>query len=169
MDARTTPGWARIPILLGLGLLAAYFLGGWAFALGAPRPAWAVKLGDIWWLGNWQMFTLTDREARLFVAEAEVDGTWQRFDMQALFPARWESGHRFNRSSWLGRPAVMRVVGQATCGRHPDAPTRVRFYQLRWRKRLGRSPLPPPEQARVSEPFTWDCARAVALPRGRRI
>lgn len=168
MVERTTPAWARLPVLAGLAVLAAYFVACWSFALGAERPAWAERVGEVWWVGNWQMFTVTDVDARLFVAEAEVDGAWQPVDIQALFPARWESGHRFNRAAWLGRPSVLRVVGQATCRRHPERPTRVRFYGLRWKKKLGRSPLPPPRNARSTEPFEWDCARTVALPKGRR-
>lgn len=169
MDARTTPPAARVPVLLGLGVFAAYLLLCWAFALGKARPAWAEAVPDVWWLGGWQMFTLTDRENELLRAEARVDGAWVPLELETLFPTRWESGLRFDRSSFWRNKGTMRVLAEATCGRHPQHPDRVRFHAVAWRKRLGRAPLPVPADAKRTDLLEWACGRPVPQPRGRRL
>lgn len=165
MDAHTTPPWARVPILLAFSVLVAYFVVCWWIALGAQRPAWTASLPDIWWFGNWQMFTLTDKHNEILQAEAEISGAWQDVKLDVLFPTRWESGLRFGRSGFWQSGARLRTLAAATCGRQPQAPTRVRFYTLSWPKRLGRPPIPP-KKAKRKDLLTWDCSKPWPLTPG---
>jgi hypothetical protein len=158
-DARTTPRMLRVPILLGLAVLAAYYVDCWRHALGNGEP------DALRFLATWQMFTLRDATHSEVFAEEEVDGAWGPVDLEALFPTRWESGPRYARSSFWKSPARMQVLAASTCGRSPDHPTKVRFHVERWPKTLG-SLKQPKKKMKREELVEWTCGRPVALPRG---
>jgi hypothetical protein len=160
LDARTTPPALRIPILACLVLLAGYNGWCWKNALGEGEPSLAR------WFATWQMFTLRDPGHSVVRAEVEVAGAWTPIDLEALFPTRWESGPRYARTSFWKSTARMRVLAAATCGRHPDHPTRARFSVDRWKKTLGSSGSR--RRGLTSEELLdWSCARDVSLPQGR--
>jgi hypothetical protein len=156
-DARTTPRWLRIPVLLVVGGLAAYFATCFTYALGDSMPRWV-------WAGNWQMFTLKDPGHSTMIAEAlGEDGEWAPIDLAALFPTQWDSGPRFGTSPFRRNATWMKTLAAATCGRHPASPGAVRFTELRWNKRIGRMDQSP-KKAKEKALLTWDCANGVRLP-----
>lgn len=165
----TTPPGRQLPILALLVALACYFFACYWPALEERQPAWVQEHPWVWWMGNWQMFTLLDTGQSLVVAERRVDGAWSAIELEALFPTRWESGPRYARSSFFNNPHNLAVLGAATCGRLPQRPERVRFFRLTWAKRLGRLDRVPPRKVKRRELLEWDCAQTVALPTGRRL
>jgi hypothetical protein len=160
VDARTTPSWARLPVLALLALLTGYNVWCWSHALDESAPPSTSR-----WFATWQMFTLLDPGHSELVAEAEIDGQWQPVDLVALFPTKWESGPRYARSGFWENGARLRVLAAATCGRHPAHPTRVRFHSERWKKTLGQVKQPQ-RHLRKEDLLDWDCTKQVSLPRG---
>lgn len=166
--ARTTHPALQVPVLLGLGMLAAYFIACYAFALESGRvpPRWLPPVAL--WMGNWQMFTLLDKGHSALAAEmgSEAAG-FAPVDLDALFPYRWESGPRYARASFRRSRVHLEILGEATCGRlaarGEPAPEAVRFVELRWKKRLGRAKQPA-DHATRKELFTWRCGGAPRLP-----
>jgi hypothetical protein len=156
-DARTTPRWAQVPVLVLLSLLTVYELACFHFTLGKEPPAWI-------WLGSWHMFTHLPSSHSRIDAEAELDGRWRPIDLEPLFPTRWDSGLRFAREA--SNPARMRVVAASACRRHPGAPERVRFTRVRWPVVAG-SAAPAPGSEQREPIVTWRCGRSVSLPAGR--
>lgn len=168
-DARTTPRWLRVPVLLLCGLLAAYFGTAYTYALEKDGPDWLRRHPWSLWLGTWQMFTYIDPASTIIEAEARVDGEWMDIDLEGLFPYRWESGPRYARSSFRKSGSKMAALGSATCSRlrrleDIDA-DRVRFRSIRWKKKKGRNPQPR-EKAQVKALLDWDCERSARRPTG---
>lgn len=144
-----------------LACLSLYFLGCFHWALRADAPRWTA-------LGVWSMFALEQRRHFEIDAYAEIDGAWKPVDLAALFPYRWESGYRWERNSFRRSPTRMRRLGASLCRRHPERPARVRFDEVRWRKRLG-SREQPRHDPKVSLLVEWSCSDSVRLPRGRTL
>lgn len=165
-DARTTPRWLRLPVLVLLGVFATYNVWCWRNALHEGAPVSEPHgFAEARWFATWQMFTLLDPGHSELVAEAEVNGTWEAVDLETLFPTRWESGPRYARSGFWENGARLRVLAAATCGRHPSHPTRVRFHSERWPKTLGKMKQPK-KKLRKEDLLDWDCAKTVRLPAG---
>lgn len=159
-DARTTPRALRLPVLALLVCFAGYNFWCYQNALWTGAPSVAR------WFATWQMFTLLDGGHSELVAEAEIGGVWEPVELEALFPTRWESGPRYARSSFWETTSKLRVLGAATCGRHPEHPTRVRFHSERWKKTLGTT-RQKKRNLKTQELLEWSCARPVSLPKGR--
>lgn len=167
-DERTTPPALRLPALLLIALVVAWFGASYRFALGGAQPEWARPWPWAWWFANWEMFTMIDDYAAIVRAEALVDGEWRRVDLEALFPTRWESGPRYARSAFYNSPPFMAVLADSTCGRLPTRPTKVRFHRVSWKKTLGVSNRKPPKDAQKKLLLEWSCAREVERPGGVR-
>ena len=170
-EARTTPERLQIPGLIGMGLLAAYFLLCAAVALEKEYPPFIAEHPYSVWLGNWQMFTLLDRRHVMLEGQAKVDGQWEKIDLEALFPTRWESGPRYGRPSFPEDVDRMYVLAQATCRRLAAAgaePDELRFRQVRWEKVLGQAsqPVQDPEGRGL---ISWRCSEEFVLPAGVRL
>lgn len=175
-DVRTTPGWVRPIVLAVLLATAGYFGLCYRFALNKDRPdgGWTHWQAYGLWFGGWQMFTTRDRNHAVLEAVGLVDGAWVPIDLEGLFPARWESGYRFDRSSFRRSRSRMAVLAAATCGRmaaHPDLtePSQLKFFEIKWRKTLGSAEQPRTKVVVNREVMDWRCGRPVNLPNGRRI
>ncbi len=165
-DARTTPRWARIPVLLLLGCLFGYEYAAYHYALDAEKPGWLQRNPYALWPATWQMFTYLDRRHNRVDAEVLADsGEWVAIDLEEYFPYRWESGPRYARSSFRKSPTRMRTLAQATCHRIEPRPDKIRFKHTRWGKTLG-SKTQPPRKEEVSTILTWDCEDHFRLPKG---
>lgn len=139
-DARTTPQFLRIPAVMLLFGLAALFEGAFEQNKDGGAPNWISRCPDLYWMSGWSMFTSRNRTQMMVTADAERAGAWSPVDLGALFPARWESGLRFERDWILASNPMMRAVAEAACGRmaaRGERAERVRFNVARWRKRLG--------------------------------
>jgi len=141
----------------------------YTWALEKDLPDWLRKNPWSLWLGTWQMFTHIDPSFTIVHAEAQIDGTWQDIDLEALFPYRWESGPRYARTSFRRSQTRMRTLAQATCHRlHQEdgiIAQRLRFRSERNAKTKGASPQPK-RKTRVETLLEWDCSRTYPLPKG---
>ena len=175
-DARTTPPWLRGPALalcLGLALL---FGSAWYETLDDTPRTWIGRRPGLYWASNWSMFTNRNRKHRMLRASARYieDGDWERVYLVQWFPARWESGLRFDRTSFTNSPSRMRTLAAALCGRmaaHPEhaAPHEVRFTLVTWRKTLGSRQQPRKRRVRRRKLLEWECGRTPPRPpSGRR-
>jgi hypothetical protein len=167
----TTPPGRQVPGLIGLSLVAAYFLLCMSMALKDEYPPFLEAHPYVLWLGNWQMFTVLDRRHVILEAEALAEGQWETVDLEALFPTRWESGPRFGRPSFPEKKSRMYILAQSTCRRMEaagQAPAQVRFRQVRWLKRPGESDQSrrDPERRNL---ITWTCSDEFPLPTGVRL
>jgi hypothetical protein len=171
-DARTTPRWLQLPGLIFLLLLSGYFLTAYAAALGKDPPQVVREHPYAFWFGTWQMFTLLDRRHSVLESEVLIDGAWQPLELETLFPYRWESGPRYERSSFWSNRARLRVLAHAACTRLEDqqgiSAEQLRFHSVRWGKTLG-SQTQPRKKAKTEELLVWTCGQSVSLPKGRRL
>ena len=165
---RTTPSWARVPVLVGLALLVAYLLVCVGHTLGrrAPTGILADQPG-ILWFGTWEMFTIRDIGNTEVRARAHIDGSFQDVDLEALFPTRWESGPRYQRTAWkveyLGQ-----MLAYSTCQRLPEARA-VELTKVTWVKEIGRYDAEPPPDAKHEVVLVWPCHETPELPPGTRL
>jgi hypothetical protein len=173
-DARTTPRWLQIPVLLCMGVLVFYLTTANLWALKQHRPpSWTRHIPGYTWFGAWKMFTGRDPGHSMIVAQAKVGGSWQKVKLESLFVTHWESGPRYARTWFRKSPRAMRTLAQATCGRletqQDIVAERVRFHVVRWPKKLGDKRQRPPKRAwkRKKEIINWDCRRTYRLPQGR--
>ena len=161
-DVRTTPPRLRIPALIGLMLLIVYFVGCYHYALGRDLPRWA-------WMGTWKMFTTMDTRHSVVEGEAKINGKWEPFDPEELFPYRWESGPRYARRSFRRSKGRMAVLAASTCVRHPDDIQAVRFWELRWKRTVG-SYEQPRRNVEKTLLMDWTCGEhTIELPHGRKL
>ena len=167
-DARTTPGWLRLPALALLPATAAYLGLAYHHALEEDVPDWLRRNPYSLWMGTWQMFTYRDPGHSTVVAGARFPGEedWVAVPLEELFPYQWESGYRYSRSSFKKSSSRMRTLAQATCFRMERRPERVRFIAVRWDKTLG-SKEQPFKRKRESAILDWDCEDSYRLPQGR--
>jgi hypothetical protein len=175
-DARTTPRWLQIPVLVFMAGLIFYLATANLWALKRHQaPRWTRSIPAYTWFGGWKMFTGRDPGHSMIVARAKVDGDWQKVNLRKLFPTHWESGPRYARSWFRKSPRAMRTLAQATCGRLKsqngiDA-DQVQLFVVRWKKKLGDKRQRPSKKAwkRKKELIDWRCDRSYKLPQGRRI
>ncbi len=174
-DARTTPGWLRLPALaLCLGI-AFWFGSAIVHQETGEDETWLVDHPHLFWFARWSMFTYRNRTQVDVDAEVRYDREWQRINLPEFFPARWDSGYRYTRTGFRRSRHKMSVLGAALCDRmeaSPDheRPTEVRFTEVTWRKRLGRVEQPRPDNANVRPLVTWQCDDPrPPLPQGRRL
>lgn len=160
-DARPTPAWARLPSLVGLGALAAYFLGCMYYAMDPGMPRWAA-------FGNWKMFTEIDKTHDAVLAEALYAEGWERLDLEALFPTWWDSGPRYARGPFRRSGSRMRILADSACERDPRAPRRVRLTTVSWRAHPGHAAGEPPAAAKRAVAVDWDCRQTAPRPAGAR-
>jgi hypothetical protein len=124
------PRWLRWPALALAIAVASYFVAGFHFALRPGAPEWLA-------LGTWSMFTTLDRHHLAVEADARVDGAWRPLDLPALFPYRWESGHRYQRKSIRRDGTNLRKFAGAACGRAGPEVQAIRLREVRWRHTIG--------------------------------
>jgi hypothetical protein len=161
IDATTTSPHRRIPALLVLASLAAYFVAcfvtaWWEFSGTGHIPRWAV-------LGSWDMFTLGNSHHHDVEAEVEVGGDWRPLDLLTLFPSQWDSGPRYVRGPFRENKLRMSMLAYATCQRSADHPARVRLYDVSWRLTIGQHEQPR-ENVRRKLSVEFDCSKPSPMP-----
>ena len=140
------------------------FASAWYASRDETPRIWINQHYSAYWLANWSMFTNRGRNQRKLEVtfRRTEDGEWKRINMARWFPARWESGLRFERKEFMRSPARLRVLASALCARMDasDAvrmPMTVRFTEVSWRKTLG-SHAQPKRRVRRQQRLEWDCA-----------
>ncbi len=172
LDARSTPGWLRVPGLFLLLAQLTIFGLGLVYAHGVvahTAPRWIMKVESIAYFGNWKMFTLVDKKQRDMDGYALYGDVWEPIDLPALFPARWESGPRYARKTIRRSGRHLSVLASATCGRLERTPERVKLVDIRWRSKLGQREQPRTGKVRETKLIEWQCERRPASVKGRPI
>lgn len=169
MNERTTPAWARIPVLIGLALFVAYQALCASFTLGRAQPTGILdRHPGILWAATWEMFTRNDPGNKAILARTYVDGSFEPVDLEAVFTTQWESGPRYQRLV-TRFPTVAEIVAHSLCERMPDARA-VELSKAVWAKERGRADLEPPPDADHSVILLWRCDQTPAfVPQGRRL
>lgn len=157
-DERTTPPWARPFALVFLYALVVYFQLCFYYDM---------KDDDPWWTayGSWQMFTTRGARHGALDAEALIDGEWRPFDLEPLFPTRWDSGPRYARSSFRANTSLVRTLADSACDRHPDKPERVRLTDVSWPVTIGEREQPRNDAKRTVR-IDWKCSETARRPKG---
>jgi len=162
-DSRTTPANLRIPVLIFIGMLLAYFSICMALEF-KEGPGKSRILAPYRLYGQWNMFTLKAVWQKQLKVTALRDGQWVGVDLPSMYKAQWESGHRYQRPFFLRKTGALPLLANSICRRlDPPAP-RVRLYRVRWKRRLGQTQEPRNQD--ISELLTWDCRRSVRRPGG---
>ena len=160
-DARTTPPWLRVPVVIGLAAVSLWFVSCFHYALRPDMPRWVP-------FGLWQMFTRKGGGTHVDLeAEAYRDGEWHRVDLPELFPTTWESGHRWD-VGVRGVKHRLRVLADSTCRRLPEPAEKVRFWEVRWPVVVGQVEQPRTKE-RIRPQLEHTCGDRVLRPKGRRI
>jgi hypothetical protein len=160
-DRSTTSPILRVPVLLGLAALTAYFLACFVHAEDSRPPAWAYP-------GVWKMFTNVGKEHADVAAQVLVAGEWRSVDLEAMYPSRWDSGPRYVRAAFRTNKHRMRVLASSVCLRDGRGPERVRLYDVRWPVRPGAYEQPRDDEKRKLV-VDWRCGDRIRLPDGVRL
>ena len=102
-DRRTTPKHLQVPYVLGLYVLAIFFMGCFHFSMAEKRPRWS------YW-GAFHMFTTKSTNNYQLDGEAYVNGRWESLSLEEMYPTRWESGHRYQRGPFRRSKIRMRTL-----------------------------------------------------------
>lgn len=158
-----TVPWSRWVQLALLASFASFQLLAYAASRGGPGSWLAKVMGPLGRLGYWHFFTVA-RADQVALRFDGFDGSWRSLAMDEWFPARWESGPRWNALGFgrdVGLPPLSRedrvaseqAFLEAACRR--SGLQRTRLVQLSWKKRPGAAPRedgtaePPPAAAAI--------------------
>lgn len=134
MGVRDAIAWAW------LALFGAYQLAGFYESRHEARGPLTSAVGDVFWPINWRMFTGYSRSHTAVVFQGVEDGRWVDLPMEAWYPARWESGYRWERP-WVYRSGeLVTAFLDAACARSGSPATRL--VKKTWRKTLGQMEQP---------------------------
>jgi hypothetical protein len=162
--------WAQAGVLV---LFAGYQLAAFV-ASRAQAGSWlATDVAPIVRPAYWHFFTVARTEQVALHFEAHDGGMWREIPMDEWFPARWESGPRWNalgfgRDVGLApltrdeRVASEQAFLQAACARSEQE--RTRLVLVRWAKTLG---PPPPGAGPAGSPPPRPFTRVLATRRCR--
>lgn len=132
------------------------------------RPSDIVGV-NVFWFARWKMFTglstyhtVPEFQGR----EQQGAGDWITLPMAEWYPARWESGYRWERPAVYKRANIQSKFLELAC-RHADM-AEVRMVTHRWKATLGQR-----EQPRRKYSFTelarFRCGDEVQKPKGIRL
>lgn len=144
-DCRTTPSRLRLPVLLGLGLMAIWYLlcaRSTAASLGVmPKLDLPKSVQKVLWLGHFRMFTELRPVHSVVWAEVRRGPQWTTLDLAELFPSGAQAGPGYERASFYGSPKRMRALARAVCASQGEPPG-VRFWRTTWDKQPGQAAQP---------------------------
>lgn len=146
-DARTTPGLLRVPALVFCAALSTLFFSAFLKCKDDFGSVWLDRYPWVHWMSNWSMFTPRNRWQKAVDIQYFTAGEWHPIDGGQYFPTVWESGYRWDRTSFRDSRYKMSTLGAAFCGRMTadegtPAPERVRFIEVKWKKTLGQTEQP---------------------------
>ncbi len=81
------------------------------------------------------MFARADRRQTVLVFEGWTGGSWKRLPMEDRYPAKWESGFRWERAPVYRRRSRQIPFARAACSEFK--PEKVRMSLWRWDKTIG--------------------------------
>jgi hypothetical protein len=145
-------------------LFGAYQLAGAHESAQGARGELTAAIGDIFWMVNWRMFTGFSRSHTAILFYGFDGQTWRELPMEQWYPARWESGYRWERPWVYGSGELIRAFLGAACARSGDQATRM--VKKTWHKTLGQAEQPD-DDAKLTVLGTLPCTGERELPRGR--
>jgi len=144
---------------------AAYEVASFGEFRGWFQPSLRSRTANIYWVSNWKMFTHKARYHTTVAFEGRTeDGEWQDLPMHQWYPARWESGYRWERPAVRRHPQIQAQFLHLACQKSGMDETRL--SKIRWKKRMGRmkQPMRNPQSTVL---LTWQCGRTPPTPKGR--
>jgi hypothetical protein len=161
---RVTSGWRAGLTWLVLALFALYQVAGFTESRADGNGPFRKATGDHYWPVNWKMFTGMSKTHTIMEFEGRRDGKWVVLPMHEWYPARWESGYRWERP-WVYRWRSLQVPFLSAACQHSGTPY-VRLIQRSWDKTLGQQEQP---RGKVREKLlrNWDCSSPFPMPSGR--
>jgi hypothetical protein len=102
---------------------------------------------NVFWFARWKMFTglstyhtVPDFQGRSFEDSTQLMGEWTSLPMAEWYPARWESGYRWERPAAYNRSNVQVKFLELACER--SGATQVRLVLRKWKATLGQREQP---------------------------
>ncbi|MAY81057.1 MAG: hypothetical protein CL930_09765 [Deltaproteobacteria bacterium] len=128
---------------------------------------------NVFWLARWKMFTglstwhtEPEFQVRYIDTESGELSDWTHFPMAERYPARWESGYRWERPAVYKRQNVLEKFLELPC--RQDNVVVVRMIKHRWKATLGQ--LEQPKKRYKSEPVGGlRCDQSLPSPKGIRL
>lgn len=161
----TRTGLTRLLGTVFLLSFAAYQVGTFGEFRRWFQPSLRSRTANIYWASNWRMFT---HEARYHVVLDFQGRTgnedWVTLPMHRWYPARWESGYRWDRPAARRSRQIQEQFLHLACEKSGVAQTRM--VSKRWKKRKG-SMKQPMRREKTKVLRTWDCSKTPRTPKGR--
>ncbi len=157
----------RVRIMFGwawLALFGAYQAAGFYESRQEARGPLTEAVGDIFWMINWRMFTGYNKTHTQILFMGQEGQTWRELPMETWYPARWESGYRWERPWVYSSGELKRAFLEAACAR--SGVTATKMVKKTWSKTLG-SLAQPEKNVKFSDLGTIRCTGERTLPRGR--
>ena len=131
------------------------------------EPRLRHRVGNILWANHWRMFTHKTRYHLSIVYEGRMaGGEWSELPMHEWYPARWESGYRWDRPPVRRTGQIQEQFLHLACQKSGMDQTRMLTH--RWKKRWGKM-AQPKRKVEVTMLKTWHCGRPPRTPRGRAL
>ncbi len=156
--ARVVFGWAW------LVLFAVYQAAGLYESRHEARGPLTETFGDVFWPINWRMFTGYNKTHTQILFLGQDGDLWVELPMERWYPARWESGYRWERPWVYSSGELKRSFLAAACQR--SGMSAVRMVKKTWPKTLG-SLEQPERDVKYTDLGALTCSGDYPLPRGR--
>lgn len=147
-----------------LALFALYQIAGGIESRYSARGPISAAVGDVFWPINWRMFTTLSRSHSQARFEGLEGGQWVTLPMEQWFPAKWESGYRWERP-WVYEYRTLQEPFLVAACERSGLPA-VRMVLRSWNKRLGQREQPV-EKPREKLLRTWTCGAPYSGPTGK--
>ena len=128
---------------------------------------------NVFWFARWKMFTGLARyhtsaefQGKFFDEDTQLMSGWAHLPMDEWYPARWESGYRWERPAVYKRPNVQVKFLELACER--SGAKVVRMLKHRWRATLGQREQPMRKYT-VEELGVLDCQLRSRPAKGVRL
>jgi len=102
---------------------------------------------NVFWFARWKMFTglstyhsVPEFQGVFFDEDTQLMSEWTHLPMAEWYPARWESGYRWERPAAYSRPNVQVKFLELACER--SGAKAVRMVMHKWKATLGQREQP---------------------------
>ncbi len=158
-------GLHRLVATVFLATFAAYQVAAFGEFRKWFKPRLSHQIGNIFWASNWKMFTYKSRYHVALVFEGRHQGgEWTELPMHEWYPARWESGYRWDRPAVRRYGQIQEQFLHLACQKSGMDQTRMLAH--RWKKRL-RSMKQHKRNHKTALIKTWICSRTPRTPSGQ--
>ena len=128
---------------------------------------------NVFWFARWKMFTglvtyhtVPEFQGRSLNPATEMMGEWESLPMADWYPARWESGYRWERPAVYKRSKIQVKFLELACER--SGTDEVRMVLHKWKATLGQREQPF-HQYRRKDLDVLQCGQTSTPPKGVRL